>query len=188
MNLQSGNQQSKAEGEGVEPPRLLRSAVFETVAVANRLALPYSSCGDRNRTCEGAVNSRLPVPTQAPPQKSRRSWIRTNDLLLPKQADFQAIPYADYESAQRESNPHFRHGKAVGCRYIMGTSQPRPNCQRDRGHRVGLEPTSPHYGCGVFAARRPVQGVRHGRNRRVGPEGLEPSPARVRTGCAAANT
>ncbi len=25
------------------------------------------------------------------------------------------------ESAQRESNPHIRHGKAVGCRYIMGT-------------------------------------------------------------------
>ena len=25
-----------------------------------------------------------------------------------------------FESAQRESNPHFRHGKATGCRYIMG--------------------------------------------------------------------
>ena len=25
-------------------------------------------------------------------------------------------------SAQRESNPHFRHGKAIGCRYIMGTA------------------------------------------------------------------
>ena len=24
-------------------------------------------------------------------------------------------------SAQRESNPHFRLGKAIGCRYIMGT-------------------------------------------------------------------
>lgn len=24
------------------------------------------------------------------------------------------------ESAQWELNPHFRHGKAVGCRYIMG--------------------------------------------------------------------
>ena len=24
------------------------------------------------------------------------------------------------KSAQRESNPHFRHGKAAGCRYIMG--------------------------------------------------------------------
>jgi hypothetical protein len=33
---------------------------------------------------------------------------------------------------------------------------PTTNCQRNREHRVGLEPTSPHYGCGVFAARRPV--------------------------------
>ncbi len=32
----------------------------------------------------------------------------------------QAIPYADRKSAQRESNPHFRLGKAAGCRYIMG--------------------------------------------------------------------
>ena len=24
------------------------------------------------------------------------------------------------KSAQRELNPHFRHGKATGCRYIMG--------------------------------------------------------------------
>ncbi len=26
----------------------------------------------------------------------------------------------EWKNAQRESNPHFRHGKAVGCRYIMG--------------------------------------------------------------------
>jgi hypothetical protein len=26
------------------------------------------------------------------------------------------------QSAQWESNPHFRHGKAVGCRYIMGAN------------------------------------------------------------------
>ena len=25
-----------------------------------------------------------------------------------------------FQSAQWESNPHFRHGKAVGYRYIMG--------------------------------------------------------------------
>lgn len=36
-----------------------------------------------------------------------------------------ALMYADSrsaKSAQRESNPHFRHGKAVGCRYIMGAA------------------------------------------------------------------
>src|SRR5262245_37012519 len=28
------------------------------------------------------------------------------------------------QSAQWESNPHFRHGKTAGCRYIMGASHP----------------------------------------------------------------
>ncbi len=46
---------------------------------------------------------------------------------------------------------------------------------------MGLEPTSPRYGRGVLAAGRPVLPG-------VGPEGLEPSPARLRAGCAAANT
>jgi hypothetical protein len=90
-------------------------------------------CGDRNRTCERAVNSRLPVPARDPPQ-----------------------------SAQRESNPHFRHGKAAGCRYIMGAGtasivkeHPPRGCGRSE-HQVGLEPTLPHYECGVLAAGRPV--------------------------------
>lgn len=98
-------------------------------------------------------------------------------------------------SAQRELNPHVRHGKATGCRYIMGaeergqTQEPAsdpasllaglallsrlsslkllvPNCQRTapgpnpasyREHQVGLEPTLPHYECGVLAAGRLVR-------------------------------
>ena len=44
-------------------------------------------------------------------------------LVRPKHADFQAFPRPEIgkgTSAQRESNPHFRHGKTAGCRYIMG--------------------------------------------------------------------
>ena len=67
----------------------------------------------------------------------------------------QAFPYADRKSAQRESNPHVRHGEAVGYRYIMGTIAV-PELSKSREHRVGLEPTSPPYESGVFAARRPV--------------------------------
>ena len=36
------------------------------------------------------------------------------------------------ESAQRESNPHIRLGKATGYRYIMGAFVWKPNCQRSR--------------------------------------------------------
>jgi hypothetical protein len=58
------------------------------------------------------------------------------------------------KSAQRELNPHFRHGKATGSHYIMGA--------KDRHiflieHRVGVEPTFPRYEGGVFAIGRPVQ-------------------------------
>src|SRR6185295_6445560 len=63
----------------------------------------------------------------------------------------------------------------MGANVLIGLSK---NDRRE--HRVGLEPTFPHYGCGVLAAERPV--------RVMGSDGLEPSPARVRTGCAAANT
>ena len=41
-------------------------------------------------------------------------------LLLPEQAELPGFPTRRCKSAQRESNPHIRHGKAVGCRYIMG--------------------------------------------------------------------
>ncbi len=69
----------------------------------------------------------------------------------------QAFPHPESfrspTSAQRESNPHVRHGKAVGYRYIMGTIAVPRIVKESREHRVGLEPTSPPYEGGVFAAR-----------------------------------
>lgn len=40
--------------------------------------------------------------------------------MLPKHAEYQAFLRPVSQSAQRELNPHFRHGKAAGYRYIMG--------------------------------------------------------------------
>ena len=68
------------------------------------------------------------------------------------------------KSTQRESNPHFRHGEPAGYRYIMGANV-LIGLSKSRfestGPRLfvavlGLEPTSPHYGCGILAAERPV--------------------------------
>ncbi len=50
---------------------------------------------------------------------------------------------------------------------------------KDREHREGLEPSSPHYGCGVLATGRPVQCFS------VGPEGLAPTPAGLKVRYAA---
>jgi hypothetical protein len=59
------------------------------------------------------------------------------------------------KSTQRESNPHIHHGKAAGSRYIMGAKN-RTKLSRIEEHWVRLEPTSPHYGCGILAAGPPV--------------------------------
>ena len=74
------------------------------------------------------------------------------------------LPTLNRGSAQRESNPHVRHGEAAGIRYIMGAFvrvELSKNDLQSTGppYRAvpGLEPTSPHYGCGVFAAGPPVR-------------------------------
>lgn len=61
-----------------------------------------------------------------------------------------------FASAQRELNPHFRHGKAVGYRYIMGAIFPFQIVKETLEHQVRLELTLPHYECGVLAAGRLV--------------------------------
>ena len=75
-------------------------------------------------------------------------------------------------SAQRESNPHVRHGEAVGCRYIMGTfTVPRIVKERAPGgtrtHVAALRVRCPGRWTTSASAF-------------MGSEGLEPSPARLR--------
>ena len=61
---------SSAEGEGVEPSRLIARPLSKRLP--SPIGLPFrfmfKSCGGRNRTCVRAVNSRLPVPARVPPQ------------------------------------------------------------------------------------------------------------------------
>ena len=194
---------SKSALRESNPPRQVGS--LEPLPLGQGHVL-HQSCGGRNRTCVRAVNSRLPVPTRVPPHHvSQDDWIRTSDLVLPKHAEYQAFlrpefnkaesgkpkadvllgfplsPFRFWKSAQRELNPHFRHGRAVGCRYIMGAFV-GVELSKIQEHREGLEPSSPHYECGVLAAGRPVLVAE------VGPVGLEPTPTRLRAGNAAANT
>mgnify|MGYP000986185865 CR=1 FL=1 len=96
---------------------------FKAAAIASWLVLP-EGCGGRNRTCDVTLNRRPPVPTQAPPHhanKVRTAGIQVGALVLPWRAPAPDFPTSCFpQSAQRESNPHVRHGKATGCRYIMG--------------------------------------------------------------------
>ena len=86
------------------------------------------------------------------------------------------------ESAQRELNPHFRHGKAAGCRYIMGANvvcrivkEPLRSTGRDSNPRRRIT--------GAVSLPLDDQCLLS-----VGSEGLEPSPGGLRVRCAAAST
>ena len=86
------------------------------------------------------------------------------------------------ESAQRELNPHFRHGKAAGCRYIMGANmvcrivkEPLRGTGRDSNPRRRIT--------GAVSLPLDDQCLSS-----VGSEGLEPSPGGLRVRCAAAST
>ena len=59
-----------------------------------------------------------------------------------------------------------RHERLVGSQIV-----------KDREHREGLEPSSPHYESGVFAARSPVLVFQ------VGPVGIEPTSSGLRDRC-----
>ena len=156
MPLGQGHVLSKAEGERVELSRLIARPLSRRLPSPIGLPFRFVSCGGRNRTCVEAINSRPPVPAQDPPHHSvRTAGFEPAISCSQGTRSCQTSPRPALKSAQRESNPHFRHGKAVGCRYIMGASNRWSNCQRSE-HRVGLEPTSPHYGCGILAAGRPV--------------------------------
>jgi hypothetical protein len=123
----------------------------------------------------------------------------------------QAFPYAEMQSAQRESNPRFRHGKAVGCRYIMGACVVTElSCQRandrestgsdsNRRFRITGAESSPLNDQCLWGQESRAEGQEPGidpalvsrlstLDYAVGPEGFEPSPAWLRARCAASNT
>jgi hypothetical protein len=64
-------------------------------------------------------------------------------------ADYQTFPHPETDSAQRELNPRFRHGKTVGFRYIMGACL-NAELSKIKEHWEGIEPSLPHYECGVL--------------------------------------
>ncbi len=122
------------------------------------LPFRYPSCGGRNRTCDQWRLTGACLYQHRPHRNAESGVVGFEPTIScsrsRRNSRLSHTPDIN-ESTQRESNPHFRHGKAAGCRYIMGAMNP-DRIVKDQEHRVGLEPTSPHYGCGVLAAGRPV--------------------------------
>jgi hypothetical protein len=83
---------------GSRTPKAHRSAVFETAAVANRLALPKKSprapAGGLEPPSNGLTIRRL-TNSASPVVCNQDGGIRTRDLLVPSQADYQAFPHPE---------------------------------------------------------------------------------------------
>src|SRR5262245_59370108 len=97
---------------------------------------------------------------------SRRGWSRTSIFVLPKHADFPSLPHAEVRAPsgnRTRSSAMARQQAAVTSWALVEHNQ----IVREREHRAGLEPASPHYGCGVLAARRPVLVVSRTRGART---------------------
>jgi hypothetical protein len=121
--LGQGHDRKPAEGKGVEPSRLIARPFSRRVPSPIGLPFRSQSTGGRNRTCGLLLNREAQGPAHATPVilavgaagfEPALSWSRTRRI-----ARLSHTP--SRSSAQRESNPHFRHGRAAGCRYIMGT-------------------------------------------------------------------
>ena len=110
----------KAEGEGVEPSRLI--ARLFSRQLPSPIGLPFRyelrRLGSNQRgTCLTDTRNYQQLPLR---NRVGAVGFEPTISCFRSRRNCQAFPYADCKSAQRESNPHIRHGKAVGCRYIMG--------------------------------------------------------------------
>ena len=96
-----------------------RSTVFGTVAVAHRLALPFELRWQESNLHLTLNRRRL---YQHRPHRNEVGAVGFEPTLSCSRS--RRIPRLSYtpliKSTQRELNPHFRHGKAAGYRYIMG--------------------------------------------------------------------
>ena len=165
---------SGAEGEGVEPPRLIARPISSRVP--SPIGLPFLS---EHLQLVEMPSIRAPAGGVEPPivaLTGRRLSIRPHryhDLFA---APRPRIGMAGFEPAiscsrSRRIEPGFPTSRTKcpagvepalppwqGDRLPLhhGHCFPKPNFQGNKKHRVGLEPTLPHYGCGVLAAGRPV--------------------------------
>jgi hypothetical protein len=84
---------------------------------AKIMGAEQEGCGDRNRTCDRAVNSRLPVPARAPPQQCR-AMTRGNSRESERPAGIEPA----LSPWQGDRQP-LHHGRKVGaanerCRWL----------------------------------------------------------------------
>jgi hypothetical protein len=117
------------------------------------IGLTFQSSGGRIRTFSGLLNREMPYQFGYTGIISQDGRIRTDDLVRPRHADSQTFLHPD----NRAPSENRTRVSCMASRWVTSTPWAllfgQPNCQRSncREHRAGVEPTLPHYGCGVFA-------------------------------------
>ena len=125
-------QQRRAEGKGFEP-----SSPLWWRALAVRPGKPYPATfrtsGDRPGIEPGFPPRQGGVSNHDSHHGSGSQVEALGPGIAPdlRASKAHAATHACAESAHRESNPHIRHGKATGCRYIMALHW-LPSCQRSK--------------------------------------------------------
>ena len=126
MPLPLGQGHVKAEGEGVEPPRLIARPLSGRLPspVGLTFRFPRLRWLDSNQRW-GKRHVGLTGRSLLPTRVHRIIAVRTAGvepaISCARSTRNTRLSYVLLvKSTQRESNPHFRHGKAAGCRYIMG--------------------------------------------------------------------
>jgi hypothetical protein len=209
--LPLGQGHVRAEGEGVEPIKALVALDRFRSGCRRQSACPsvHEAAAAGIEPASGRLTVAFPYQHRTH-RISQDGWFRTSDLVLPRPpaprrcpAGCQTSLHPEFESAQRESNPRFRHGKAVGwplhhgrlvgCRVVKDQQSTGPDSNRRRrctgaGHRLArcqlvaspLDDQCFSSGTGgdrthIVRFKRPVHYQLCHSPESVGAEGVEPS-------------
>ena len=150
---------TKAEGERIELSRLIarpRSGRLPSpVGLTFHSEAPVAGLEPAVGQTPRRLNRPIPATNSGTPDRKVRTAGFEPALSCSRSTRNTRLSYVLFKSAQRELDPRFLHGKQVGFRYIMGALW-CAGLSKIKEHRAGLEPASPHYGCGILAAGRPV--------------------------------
>ena len=175
-----------AEGEGVEPPRLALDCFQDSCRRQSACPPIEAAVAGVEPAIVSLTGSRLTVRPHRN-ESVRAAGFEPAFSCARGRRNPRLSHALIAKSTQRESNPHIRHGKAAGSRYIMGAKN-RTKLSKiestgwDSNPRPARECSARITGAHFLAARATSAYLS------VGSEGLEPSPTWVRTRHAAANT
>jgi hypothetical protein len=117
-----GQGHMQAEGEGVEPSRLIARPLSRRLPSPVGLPFRIEAAVAGIEPASGRLTAAYPYQ-HGPHRKKVRTAGFEPAISCSRSTRNTRLSYILFaKSAQRELNPRFRLGKAAGCRYIMGAN------------------------------------------------------------------